>query len=198
MKTAMFSGKEKIMASINSIYGSSTNKGVGGLLSGLDTDDLVEKMTLGTRTKINRQYQSKQKLLYRQQAYREISSKLLAFSDKYLSFSSGSKTNIMSPSFFEAYMFKSSSNYVNVTGNAENIKNFSINSISQVASSARYTSEISGLKKSIDSDYAIKGEIFILEDELMEPGNAIIDKGTGKAVIGIDVALEKLENALFK
>ena len=46
--------------------------------------------------------------------------------------------------------------------------------------------------------YAIKGEIFILEDELMEPGNAIIDKGTGKALIGLDVALEKLENALFK
>lgn len=46
--------------------------------------------------------------------------------------------------------------------------------------------------------YAIKGEIFILEDELMEPGNAIIDKGTGKAVIGLDIALEKLENALFK
>lgn len=46
--------------------------------------------------------------------------------------------------------------------------------------------------------YAIKGEIFILEDELMEPGNAIIDKGTGKAIIGLDIALEKLENALFK
>ncbi|MCF0148154.1 MAG: flagellar biosynthesis/type III secretory pathway-like protein [Clostridium sp.] len=46
--------------------------------------------------------------------------------------------------------------------------------------------------------YAIKGEIFILEDELMEAGNAIIDKGTGKATIGLDIALEKLENALFK
>ncbi len=46
--------------------------------------------------------------------------------------------------------------------------------------------------------YAIKGEIFILEDELMEPGNAIIDKGTGKATVGLDIALEKLENALFK
>ena len=46
--------------------------------------------------------------------------------------------------------------------------------------------------------YAIKGEIFILEDELMEPGNAVIDKGTGKATIGLDIALEKLENALFK
>lgn len=45
--------------------------------------------------------------------------------------------------------------------------------------------------------YAIKGEIFILEDELMEPGNAIIDKGTGKATVGLDIALEKLENALF-
>lgn len=46
--------------------------------------------------------------------------------------------------------------------------------------------------------YAIKGEIFILEDEFMEPGNAIIDKGTGKATIGLDIALEKLHNTLFK
>ena len=44
----------------NSIYGSSTNKGMGGLLSGLDTDDLVTQMTAATRNKINRQYQAKQ------------------------------------------------------------------------------------------------------------------------------------------
>lgn len=46
--------------------------------------------------------------------------------------------------------------------------------------------------------YAIKGEIFILEDTLMEEGNAIIEKSTGKAIVGLDVALEKLEDALFK
>lgn len=139
--TMLLSGKEKIMASIsNSLYGSTINKGFGGLMSGLDTDELVKQMTAATRNKINRQYQSKQKLLYRQEAYREVSSKLLAFSDKYFSYSTGSKTNILSASFFEAYTFKSSSNYVNVTGNAENIKNFSINSISQVASAATYTS----------------------------------------------------------
>ncbi|GAA0085601.1 FliH/SctL family protein [Clostridium sp. CTA-7] len=46
--------------------------------------------------------------------------------------------------------------------------------------------------------YAIKGEIFILEDPLMESGNAVIEKNTGKAVIGLDIALEKLEEALFK
>lgn len=151
MKTVMFSGKEKIMASINSIYGSSTNKGVGGLLSGLDTDDLVEKMTLGTRTKINRQYQSKQKLLYRQQAYREISSKLLAFSDKYLSFSSGSKTNIMSSSFFEAYTYKPSNSNVNITGNAENIKNFTIENIESVASAATYATKNAASSQSFKS-----------------------------------------------
>lgn len=122
-----------------SLYGSTTNKGVGGLMSGLDTDELVKQMTAATRNKINRQYQSKQKLSYRQEAYREISTKLLAFSDKYFSYASGSKTNILSPRFFEANTFKSSSNYVNVTGDAAAISNFKINSITQVATSAAYT-----------------------------------------------------------
>ena len=46
--------------------------------------------------------------------------------------------------------------------------------------------------------YVIKGEIFLIEDELMEPGNALIDKGTGKAIVGLDIALEKLEKELFE
>jgi flagellar hook-associated protein 2 len=134
-------GKGKFMSSLStSLYGATTNKGVGGLLSGLDTDDLVKQMTAATRNKINRQYQSKQKLLYRQEAYREVSKKLLAFSDKYFSYSSGSKTNILSSKFFEANTIKSSSSYVNVTGNAQNVKNFSIDSITSVASAASFAS----------------------------------------------------------
>ncbi|MBS6502212.1 MAG: flagellar biosynthesis/type III secretory pathway-like protein [Clostridium sp.] len=46
--------------------------------------------------------------------------------------------------------------------------------------------------------YAIKGEIFIIEDPLMEGGNAIVEKSTGKAIIGLDIGLEKLQEALFK
>ena len=46
--------------------------------------------------------------------------------------------------------------------------------------------------------YAIKGEIFILEDPLMKAGNAIVEKNTGKAVIGLDIGFERLEEALFK
>ena len=60
---------------------------------------------------------------------------------------------------------------------------------------------IKAIKEKVDyykKAYAVKGEIFVLEDTLMEPGNAAIDKGTGKAIVGLDVALEKLENELFK
>lgn len=60
---------------------------------------------------------------------------------------------------------------------------------------------IESIKEKIDyykKAYALKGEIFILEDTLMKPGNAIVEKGTGKAVVGLDVALEKLEDSLFK
>ncbi|HHZ01838.1 MAG TPA: flagellar filament capping protein FliD [Tissierellia bacterium] len=124
----------------NNIYGSSVNKGIGGLLSGLDTDDLVKQLTAATRGKINKEYQAKQKLLYRQEAYREISAKLIAFNNKYFSYSSGSINNILSPRFFESYTFNSTSNYVNVTGRAENIQNFKINNIESVASAARFTS----------------------------------------------------------
>ncbi|WMJ78631.1 MULTISPECIES: flagellar filament capping protein FliD [unclassified Sedimentibacter] len=160
------------MSSISSsIYGSSVSKGVGGLLSGLDTDELVEQMTATTRNKINRQYQAKQKLLYKQEAYREISSKLLSFSNKYLSYSTGSKTNILSSSFFESYTYKSSSDYVNVTGNTDNIKNFSINSITSVASAAslysnkKVTSEIFSSSDIKDKVSTLAGETFTVNYE---------------------------------
>lgn len=138
-----------------SLYGATTNKGVGGLLSGLDTDDLVKQMTAATRNKINRQYQAKQKLLYRQESYREVSKKLLAFSDKYFSYSSGSKTNILSSKFFESNTVKSPSSYVNVSGNAENIKNFSIDNITSVASAANFASSKRVSSDTIDSSVAI-------------------------------------------
>jgi len=134
------------------IYGSSTNKGFGGLISGLDTDDLVNQMLTGAKSKINKQYQAKQKLLYKQQAYREVSSKLVKFSDKYLSYASGSSTNILSPKFFQAYTYKSSSDNVNISGDSDNIKNFEINSITSVASYATMTSTNQVSNKAFSSD----------------------------------------------
>lgn len=180
------------MVSINSLYGSSMNKGIGGLMSGLDTDELVKQMTAATRNKINRQYQAKQKLLYRQESYREITKKLVAFSDKYFSFSSGSKTNILSSTFFEANTFKSSSNYVNVTGNAQNIKNFTIDNINSVASAATLVSSKTVSSKTITTD-KMSGYISPLAGEKMtieyegKKYSITIDKTFGRGDSEIDL-----------
>jgi flagellar hook-associated protein 2 len=141
-------------------------------------------MTAGSRNKINRQYQAKQKLLYKQEAYREISTKLISFSNKYFSYSSGSKDNILSPGFFQSYTYKSSSEYVNVTGNAENIQNFSINNITSVARAANFASNKRVSSDTITSagltDYTstLAGGTMTIEHE-GKSYNLSIDKGFG-------------------
>lgn len=44
--------------------------------------------------------------------------------------------------------------------------------------------------------YAIKGEIFVLEDPIMELGKAIVEKNTGRTIVGMDIALERIEAVL--
>ena len=123
----------------SSIYGTSVSgKGIGGLMSGLDTEGLVEQMLQATQAKINRQYQSQQKLAYKQEAYREVISKFVSFSDKYLSYSS--KTNIFSSNFFKSTDFSSSNSSINVSGDSTAIKNFMINKVNSVATNSRFTS----------------------------------------------------------
>lgn len=46
--------------------------------------------------------------------------------------------------------------------------------------------------------YAIPSEIFLLEDTFMAPGNCEIQKKTGKVIVGMDIALEKLEEIILK
>lgn len=122
----------------SSIYGSSGSNRMGGLMSGLDTETLVKQMVSGTQNKINKQFQAQQKLVYKQDAYRDVISKLVSFNDKYLSYASS--TNILSPNFFKANTFTPTSKNVNVSGNAESIKNFEINKIHTVATNTRFSS----------------------------------------------------------
>lgn len=58
---------------------------------------------------------------------------------------------------------------------------------------------INSIKDKVDfwqNAYGIKGSIFILEDPIMELGKAVIEKNTGKTIVGIDIALEKIEAVL--
>ena len=47
-----------------------------GLMSGLDTENLVKQMASLTKSKINRQKQKLQSLQWKQEAYRNVSSKI--------------------------------------------------------------------------------------------------------------------------
>ncbi|QAA31676.1 FliH/SctL family protein [Clostridium manihotivorum] len=44
--------------------------------------------------------------------------------------------------------------------------------------------------------FVIKGEIFVIEDSSLEPGNAIVEKENGLVVVGIDISMNKLLEAL--
>lgn len=61
----------------------STNR-VAGLISGLETEELVKAMTANTKMRINSQKQKIQTLQWKQEAYRSIISKITSFQSKYL------------------------------------------------------------------------------------------------------------------
>ena len=61
----------------------STNR-VAGLISGLETEELVKAMTANTKMRINSQKQKIQTLQWKQEAYRSIISKITSFQNKYL------------------------------------------------------------------------------------------------------------------
>lgn len=91
---------------VNSVNTTSTGgllggqrRGLSGLASGMDTDEIIKGMTIGTRTKIAKQKQAKQLLSWQGDAMRNISDKLSALSKKYTSFTSSS--NLLSRRFFE-------------------------------------------------------------------------------------------------
>lgn len=57
---------------------------VSGLISGLDTEELVKAMTAHTKTRINSQKQKLQTLQWKQESYRSVISKISDFKSKYL------------------------------------------------------------------------------------------------------------------
>lgn len=123
----------------SSVYGS-TSSGIGGLVSGLDTDTLIDGMTYYTRAKIAKQEQNKTILEWKTEDYRSVSSKLIDFSDNYTSYSSS--TNLYSNSFFSKNQITTSgdnSKYVSVTGSTTNASNISIDAVKQLSNDASFT-----------------------------------------------------------
>lgn len=145
----------------------SARKGVSGMMSGLDTDEIVKGMTAATTNRITKLLQNKQKNDWKTNAFQSITSKLTSFNSKYLSVSS--PTSIFSDSFFQGASVTPSgdfSKYIKVTGNSPTSSKLSILGINRTAT----TSSLVGNKT--------------LSDNKIESG--VIDfSATGKVVSNI-------------
>lgn len=126
------------MATVNSSTSSSTlssltaKTGIGGLVSGMDIDELVESLSATSRQKILKQQQNVQKLEWKQTTYRSVTSKLKEFQSKYLDVLSS--TNFRSASFFNTVKAASSSNAVSVTATGSaSAGSITIDSVTQLA-----------------------------------------------------------------
>lgn len=127
-----------IVSANNKTNMASSIRGFGGLASGLDRDSLIEGMTAATRAKIAKQKQGRQTLLWKQEAYQSISSKLVEFSKKYTSYTS-SATNLSSTNFWAKSNITANgvnSKYVSVTGSSSIADSMSIVGVKQLAKDA--------------------------------------------------------------
>ena len=62
-----------------------TSYGMSGLISGLDTEGMVEQMLSGTQNKIDQQNAQKQQIIWKQEIYRELISDINGFKNSFFS-----------------------------------------------------------------------------------------------------------------
>lgn len=122
---------------VSSLYNSSNV--ISGLASGLDTEGMIENLVKSYQTKINSLNQQATKTEWKQEAYRSIISKMVAFTQKYTSYNSPA-TNLLSPSFFNnAVKVATQGLYKDkVTASGKTSSDIALNAVHQLATSAQY------------------------------------------------------------
>ncbi len=166
------------MASISSTnsIGNTSLRGYGGMASGIDRDSIIEKMTLGTTTKINNQKKKITQIQWKQEAYRNISDQILDFGDKYTSFSS--TNSLKDPNFFAKNIISvhgrdEATRFVTATGTSNLLNNVSLKGVEQLATSTVRQSDthksVNGIETNLNDlnafwrDSKLKGSQLIFE-----------------------------------
>jgi flagellar hook-associated protein 2 len=130
----------------------SAKTGMAGLVSGLDTDSLVESLTSSNRSKIAKKQQSVQKLEWKQSAYRNVSKALKEFQSKYLDVLS--KTNFRSASLYNTVKASTASTKIAVAAtSAAAAGSIEISNVTQLATSQTITG-VSGATKALTGNGA--------------------------------------------
>lgn len=120
------------------VSSASSNKGFSGLMSGLDTESMVEAMLSGTQEKIDKQNALRQQMVWKQEIYRDIISSINVFQSKY--FTSSGSVNLLSQAFYNSMNAVTSSSHFKVTATSSaSIGNTSL-SVQRLASNTKLTS----------------------------------------------------------
>ena len=133
----------------------SSSRRLSGLMSGLDTDALVKQLSMGTQKKIDKLMQNKQLAAWRQTSYREVTSALQEFQDKYFSTSSSS-SNLSMRAFFQSSTINNTSSALNISGNSTNASNMVITQIKQLAVQASFSSSYKVSNQTVTSLSEVK------------------------------------------
>lgn len=132
------------------------------MASGIDRDSIIEQMTLGTTTKINNQKKKISQLQWKQEAYMNISDKIIDLTDKYASYSSSS--NLKDPTAFAKNVIsvlgkESSTSFVTAKGTSSLINNVSILGVGQLATSTVQRSQTHISKTGLSTTVSDLGEL---------------------------------------
>ncbi|MGP1569394.1 MAG: flagellar filament capping protein FliD [Eubacteriales bacterium] len=132
------------MTNINSIQGSRSDysaKGFTGLASGMNTEEVIEKLTLGIQNRIDRISKEETRNTWKQEAYRGVISSITKFQDKYFSFANP-ETNLLRTGLYNNFTRTAqgaNADKVRMSNNTEKgNSNFEITKITQLAKQASY------------------------------------------------------------
>ncbi|MBR2876583.1 MAG: flagellar filament capping protein FliD [Clostridia bacterium] len=131
------------MSSVSSV---SSNNGFSGMISGMDTDSLVEKLLSGTQSKIDKQKGLRTQTEWKIENYRDVITSINNFSNKYFdtSYGASTKNNLSTSAFFNAMTSKvTSGSAVKIISSAAGASTEDMNIIvKQLASKAKLTSSV--------------------------------------------------------
>lgn len=104
------------MSTISNNRAVSSRNRMAGLMSGLETEELVKAMTANTKNRINSKQQKLQTLQWKQDGYRSVISKIKDFQDKYLNLTS--PTSVKANAILKKCTSTSSNDKITATASA--------------------------------------------------------------------------------
>ncbi|MFJ8514656.1 flagellar filament capping protein FliD [Lysinibacillus xylanilyticus] len=162
---------------------------VGGLVSGMNIDELVQKLMSAERTPLNKLFQKKQVYEWQRDAYRSVNTKLKTF-DTYIS------DNLTLKNLISKTATSSNSNVVSAIATGQAAGSLTIEGVSQLASAARIVGDQTNAVGSTKMDDL--GATGTIEIKAIQSNGQLASKATAieiTADMTVDQFITKVNNS---